>query len=105
MASAASTTESCITLRLCHASRHGSKLNERDKHRNAGGNKDGHQDRVGISAVPAEKRGGAKVAAQPIEVGNRAGENGTCHGLLACAWEEASHDGERCQSMSDDVHG
>ena len=55
-------------------------------------------------AMPGEKRGGAKVIAEPVDVGDRSGSNGANHRELASAGKEASSYRERGESMSDEVH-
>ena len=58
-----------------------------------------------VRAVPRQKCPRTGITAQPIDVGNASSKYRTSHRQFACAREKAARDGQRCQSMSDEVHG
>jgi hypothetical protein len=57
-----------------------------------------------IGAVPRQKGRRTPILTQPIDIRGAAHKYGTYYCQFACARKKASHDGERCESMGDDVH-
>jgi len=55
--------------------------------------------------MPGEECGWSKIVAQPVDVSNGPDDHDRSHRSFARAWEKASCDGERGESMGDDVHG